>query len=104
MVHVRVGDEVVVSNRVLAPEKAQEIQDFSRRFNERFERRYRRRVEEEALQALGADLFAFWLGDVWKEVIQHIREECLPDYDFDGLPELLTYPEDEERAYRDDDY
>ncbi|MCH8960698.1 MAG: CHAT domain-containing protein [Bacteroidetes bacterium] len=72
IVHVRVGDEVVVSNRALAPEKAQEIQDFSRRFNERFERRYRRRVEEEVLQALGTDLFAFWLGDVWERVAERI--------------------------------
>ena len=38
------------------------------------------------------------------EVIQHIRDECLPDYDFDGLPELLPYPEDEAEAYPDDDY
>ncbi len=36
------------------------------------------------------------------EVIQHIREECLPEYDFDGLPELLPYSEDEEEAYPDD--
>ena len=38
------------------------------------------------------------------EVMQHIREECLPDYHFDGLPDLLAYREDEEEAYPDDDY
>ena len=37
------------------------------------------------------------------EVIQHIREECLPHYDFSDLPELPIQPEDEEEAY-DDDY
>lgn len=38
------------------------------------------------------------------EVMQHIREECLPDYHFEGLPDLLAYREDEEEAYPDDDY
>ncbi len=38
------------------------------------------------------------------EVMQHIREECLPDYHFEGLPNLLAYREDEEEAYPDDDY
>ncbi|MFQ5569091.1 MAG: DUF3276 family protein [Rhodothermales bacterium] len=38
------------------------------------------------------------------EVIHHIREECLPDYDFDGLPDLLIFPEDEEEAYSEDGY
>ena len=37
------------------------------------------------------------------EVVQHIRDECLPDYDFSDLPELTGLPEDEEEAY-DDDY
>ena len=37
------------------------------------------------------------------EVIHHIREECLPHYDFSGLPELSIQAEDEEEAY-DDDY
>jgi len=35
------------------------------------------------------------------EVMNHIREECLPDYDFEDLPDL---PSDEEDIYRDDDY
>ena len=34
------------------------------------------------------------------EVIHHIREEHLPDYDFRGLPELTLPPEDD----YDDDY
>ena len=37
------------------------------------------------------------------DVIHHIQEECLPDYDFSDLPEILVHPEDEEEAY-DDDY
>ena len=35
------------------------------------------------------------------EVIHHIREECLPHYEFSGLPELTGLPEDEEEAYDD---
>ena len=38
------------------------------------------------------------------EVIHHIKEECLPEYDFEGLPELSVYPEEEEEPYPDDDY
>ena len=38
------------------------------------------------------------------EVIQHIRVECLPDYDFDDLPNLIEYSEEEEESYPDDDY
>lgn len=38
------------------------------------------------------------------EVVQHIRDECLPDYDFDDLPELVASYEDEEQPYHDDDY
>ena len=37
------------------------------------------------------------------EVVHHIREECLPHYDFSDLPDLAILPEDEEEAY-DDDY
>ncbi len=37
------------------------------------------------------------------DVISHIQDECLPDYDFSDLPEILVHPEDEGSAY-DDDY
>ena len=36
------------------------------------------------------------------EVVHHIREECLPDYDFSDLDDLLALPEDEEETYGDD--
>lgn len=36
------------------------------------------------------------------EVIHHIREECLPNYDFSNLPDLTGLPEDEEKTYGDD--
>ncbi len=37
------------------------------------------------------------------EVVQHIRDECLPDYDFRNLPDL-TGLIDEENALSDEDY
>lgn len=37
------------------------------------------------------------------EIMHHIKEECLPDYDFRDMPEL-TLPPDPEPAYSDDDY
>jgi hypothetical protein len=39
------------------------------------------------------------------DVVQHIKEERLPDYDFGALPDLLTLPDenDIEAAYSDDD-
>ena len=36
------------------------------------------------------------------EVVAHIRDECLPGYEFRGLPELTLPPPDEE--HYDDDY
>lgn len=38
------------------------------------------------------------------EVVQHIKERCLPDYDFQDLPEVTNLPDDEEllHAYPDD--
>ena len=36
------------------------------------------------------------------EVIQHVREECLPDYEFSGLPHLEVLSEDEPQSYEDD--
>lgn len=36
------------------------------------------------------------------EVVQYIRDECLPGYDFRGLPELPMAPEDEADVYDDD--
>ena len=39
------------------------------------------------------------------EVMHHIRENCLPDYEFRGLPELTLPPdEDIEGPYPDDEY
>lgn len=40
------------------------------------------------------------------EVVQHIKDECLPDYQFRGLPPLPEAPpeDDMEEAYSDDDY
>lgn len=40
------------------------------------------------------------------DVINHIGEECLPEYDFENLPELTGIPqdEDEETAYQTDRY
>jgi hypothetical protein len=43
------------------------------------------------------------------EVVHHIREKCLPDYEFRGLPELtLPPPADEEESddkfFSDDEY
>ena len=37
------------------------------------------------------------------EVMIHIRENCLPDYEFRGLPEL-TMPPEEEDSFPDDEY
>ncbi len=37
------------------------------------------------------------------EVMHHIREHCLPDYEFRGLPELTLPPEEDDR-YPDDEY
>ena len=38
------------------------------------------------------------------EVLIHIKDECLPDYEFRGLPELTLPPqnEDDEDSYSDD--
>ena len=38
------------------------------------------------------------------EVVQHIRDECLPDYNFDDLAELIVFPEDKQQSYSDEDY
>lgn len=38
------------------------------------------------------------------EVIRHIKSECLPDYDFRGLPELTDAEEDVRFADGDGDY
>ena len=39
------------------------------------------------------------------EVLIHIKEECLPDYEFRGLPELTPPPPpDNENDYPEDDY
>ena len=39
------------------------------------------------------------------EVLLHIKDECLPDYEFRGLPELtMPPPSDNENEYPDDDY
>lgn len=40
------------------------------------------------------------------EVMLHIKENCLPDYDFRDMPELTPPPEhaDSEPAYSDDEY
>lgn len=38
------------------------------------------------------------------EVIDHIRDECLPDYDFEDLPELAAPVDDYDDAYDDDAY
>ncbi len=37
------------------------------------------------------------------EVVQYIKDECLPEYDFRGLPDLPEVPEDLSDAYHDDD-
>ncbi len=36
------------------------------------------------------------------EVVAHIKDECLPGYEFRGLPELTIVPQDEDDEYRDD--
>lgn len=40
------------------------------------------------------------------EVVQHIKDECLPGYEFRGLPPLPDAPPEDgiEEAYSDDDY
>lgn len=41
------------------------------------------------------------------EVVHHIKEKCLPDYEFRGLPELTLPPENEadgKGSYSDDEY
>jgi hypothetical protein len=40
------------------------------------------------------------------EVVQHIKDECLPGYEFRGLPTLPDPPSEDgrEEAYSDDDY
>lgn len=41
------------------------------------------------------------------EVVHHIKEECLPEYEFRGLPELTLPPENEDSggsSYSDDEY
>lgn len=41
------------------------------------------------------------------EVVHHIKEKCLPDYEFRGLPELTLPPENEGSggsSYSDDEY
>lgn len=40
------------------------------------------------------------------EVVQHIKDQCLPGYEFRGLPELTVVPQDDEDQddrYRDED-
>lgn len=38
------------------------------------------------------------------EVVQHIKDQCLPDYDFHDIPEVTNLPEDQELlpVYPDD--
>jgi hypothetical protein len=37
--------------------------------------------------------------------VQHIKDQCLPGYEFRGLPELTVVPQDEDDdAYRDEEY
>ena len=38
------------------------------------------------------------------EVLIHIKDECLPDYEFRGLPELTLPPPAEDKDFSDDDY
>ena len=41
------------------------------------------------------------------EVVHHIKEKCLPEYEFRGLPELTLPPENEDSgdsSYSDDEY
>ena len=39
------------------------------------------------------------------EVMHHIRENCLPDYEFRGMPELTLPPEEDiENPYPEDEY
>ena len=38
------------------------------------------------------------------EVVQHIKDDCLPDYTFEDLPELPLAKDGQETAYSDEDY
>ncbi|MEZ4700606.1 MAG: DUF3276 family protein [Rhodothermales bacterium] len=37
------------------------------------------------------------------EVVQHIKDECLPGYEFRGLPELTIVPQEDEDEYHDNE-
>lgn len=58
------------------------------------------RYEKHKLFLYKEDFAKFLRG--LNDVIQHIREECLPDYEFIGLPEMVA-PSAEE-AERDEPY
>ena len=66
--HVRVDEEVIVSNQQLSAVASQLIRDISRQYNRLFEQRYAPNLAIESLQVLGAELFNTWLAPVWEQV------------------------------------
>jgi tetratricopeptide (TPR) repeat protein len=66
--HVLVDGEVVASNQSLPPGEAKAVRQFVDRYNALFEQGGQPRAAAENLNALGADLFSLWLGQIWDKV------------------------------------
>jgi hypothetical protein len=66
--HVLVDGEVVAGNQSLPPGEAKAVRQFVDRYNALFKQGGRPRLAAENLNALGADLFSLWLGQIWDKV------------------------------------
>ncbi len=65
-----------------------------------------KRVDEESYEKHKIFLYKEDFGKFVRaihEVIGHIQEECLPDYEFRDLPELVDAGHSEEPSYLDDE-
>jgi len=66
--HVQLDGELIAANRGLTRAQSGAMRELSRRYGELFEQRRAPQVAQGALQALGAELFATWLGGVWERL------------------------------------
>ena len=67
--HLRASGFVIASNQMLTLERSQRVRDLSRQYGMLFESRQAPNVTEEALVAIGSELFSIWLAPFWAKLI-----------------------------------
>jgi tetratricopeptide (TPR) repeat protein len=75
--HVRLDDEVIAANQALTVAQSQTVREMSLRYGQLFEQHRFPQEGHEMLQALGAQLFEFWLAGSWQKLSAKLRPHDL---------------------------